>query len=275
MAVFLLLNIQCKKKKTTDDTYFGSKVMILGHKGMGTYYKIPGDTYESIVPAIGIGADGCEIDIHMTKDTVLILFHDALLNPHTTCNGRINELTLEEVKKCKYYGLKNMVFVCSAEEVFSKLPNITNYYFSFDCKLDQEVADFDLYQGQYLRAIKRLCDKYKMNDNVFLEGFEPFLLKAKELGLSNKLFLAGALSESNIEKASKDSLHGISSQMDDIELANSDLAHAKGLYIMAYTPYQYYLNIYAMRKNIDILQTDDPISILKQFDRYNYDYVIP
>ncbi len=58
LAFLGMLSVQCKKEKITDDTYFGSKVMILGHRGMGSYYKIPGDTYESIVPAIGIGADG-------------------------------------------------------------------------------------------------------------------------------------------------------------------------------------------------------------------------
>jgi len=271
----LLFNVQCKKEKITDDTYFGGKIMILGHRGMGAYYKIPGDTYESIVPAIGIGSDGCEIDLHLTKDTVLVLFHDHLLKPATTCEGAINEFTWEQLKECKYYGLKNMVFLSSAEEVFSKLPNITSYYFSFDCKLDTEVPNFDLYQGQFLRAIQRLCEKYNMSQNVLLEGGEYFLLNAQALGLSNKMFLSGALNEKNIEIASNNSFFGICSQMDDIEEIGAASAHAKNLRIMAYTPSNYYLNKYAIRKKIDILQTDDPISILKQFERFNYNYVIP
>ena len=44
---------------------------------------------------------------------------------------------------------------------------------------------------------------------------------------------------------------------------------------MAYSPYNYYFNKDAIRKNIDILQTDDPISILKLFQRFNYEYIIP
>src|SRR4051812_46249074 len=90
---FMLLHLTCKKEKVTDDTYFGSKVIILGHHGIGAYYKMPANTYESVVPAIGIGCDGCEIDVHLTKDSALILYHTHLLNPHTTCSGPINELT--------------------------------------------------------------------------------------------------------------------------------------------------------------------------------------
>src|SRR5688572_30490401 len=95
-ASFPFLFLQCKKEKLNDDTYFGSKVMILGHRGMGMNYKFPGNTLECIEPAIGIGSDGCEIDINLTKDTSLVLFHDHLLNPMTTCTTRIYELTLDE-----------------------------------------------------------------------------------------------------------------------------------------------------------------------------------
>ena len=276
LASFLILiNLQCKKEKINDDTYFGSKVIILGHHGIGAYYKIPSNTYESVAPAIGIGADGCEVDVHLTKDTALVLYHTHLLNPHTTCNGSIYESTLEEVLQCKYYGFKNNVFVCSADELFSKLPGLNNLYFSFDCKLDDDVPDIDLYRSQFIRAIKRLCDKYNMSEIVFLESLGPFLVKAKQMGLSNKLFLEGALSSSNIEFAINNSLFGISSQMDEIQIENSDIAHKKGLRIMAYTPYNYSRNKNAIKRGIDLLETDDPASILKEFNRFNYDYIIP
>jgi glycerophosphoryl diester phosphodiesterase len=60
----MLMNLSCsEKEQLSDDTFFGSKVMILGHRGMGENYKMPGNTYEAIAPAVAIGVDGCEIDI--------------------------------------------------------------------------------------------------------------------------------------------------------------------------------------------------------------------
>lgn len=107
MIFIVLVNIQCKEKiDYTDDSYFG-KVMILGHRGMGTLYKMPGNTYESIAPVIAIGADGSEVDIQMTKDSVLVLFHNPTLNANTTCTGRIYESTWEEIQQCKYYAIQN------------------------------------------------------------------------------------------------------------------------------------------------------------------------
>lgn len=78
----------------------------------------------------------------------------------------------------------------------------------------------------------------------------------------------------NINIAVKDTFFGLVSQIDDFEV-DADSAHVKGLYVMGYTPYNYYLNISMIRKKIDIVQTDDPISILKEFGRFNYEYVIP
>lgn len=272
---FFILSVQCKKEnEISDDTYFGGKLIILGHRGMGAYYKKPGNTYESIDPAINIGVDGCEVDVQITKDTVLVLMHDHLLNALTTCNGRVYETTWNELKECEYHSIDNNVFVYSVDEVFSRIGNLNNLYFSFDSKLDDETEDYILFQKQLLRAIKRICDKYNMSNNIFIEGNEQYLLLARSLGLTNKLFLSGILNETNIQIAKNDSFFGICSAMNSIEI-NTDIAHENGLYVMIYTPNNYYSNLIAVDNKIDILQTDDPISLLKLFDRFNYDYVIP
>ncbi|NCO55628.1 MAG: hypothetical protein GW876_09555 [Bacteroidetes bacterium] len=274
LSCTLLLFSRCNKDKITDDTYFGSKIMILGHKGMGSYYKRPGDTFESIFPAINIGADGCEVDVQITKDTVLILLHDGELNAMTTCNGRVYETTWEQVKQCKYYAFQNNIFVYSVDDIFSRLSNLNNLYFSFDSKLDEKIVDQELYQNQLLRAIKRICEKYNMSDNVFIEGKAPYLRRAQNVGLSNKLFLTGVINQANIDTALNNHFFGICTEMSNFEI-DADFAHEKGLYIMAYTPNNYYSNLIAINKKIDILQTDDPISILKLFNRFNNEYIIP
>jgi len=270
----MLLTTQCKKAKLSDDTFYNSKVMILGHRGMGQYYHKPGNTYESVYPATQIGADGCEIDIQLTRDSVLVLFHDHLLDGRTSGYGRVYEHSWAEVKGYKYLALQKDIYVNSADELFSKLPDIKHLYFSFDCELDDEAPDFTLYQAQYLRAVKRLCEKYGVSDNVMLEGGEDFLKAAQQQGLTNKLFLSKVLNEGTIDTAVANNFFGICCQVGDIGM-NTEMAHAKGLYVMAYTPYQYYLNRSAISKSVDILQTDDPMSILKLFNRFNYEYVIP
>jgi len=192
----------------------------------------------------------------------------------TSCAGRINEHTWDELKGCKYTAIKEDVLICSLDELFSKLPNVRNLCFSFDIQLDDQVPDIDLYQSQYIRALKNICEKYNGTENILIEAPKSFLVKAKSMGMTNKLFLSNALTQANIDTALKYSFFGLSSQMDDFEVS-ADVAHNSGLYVMGYSPYNYYLNVDAIKRKVDILQTDDPISILKHFERYNYDYIIP
>jgi glycerophosphoryl diester phosphodiesterase len=272
----LFLFAQCKEKEEyTDDTFSNSKVMVLGHRGMGTMYKMPGNTYQSVAPAVAIGLDGCEVDIQMTKDTVLVLYHDHLLNPATTCNGRIYESDWSDIKQCKYYAWENGIFINSVEDLFNKLPGLANLYFSFDCsKVDTDVEDLNLYKNQYLRAIRRLCNKYNMSNHIFLEGDVDLLQKAQSLGMTNELFLFSYLDNDAINAASINHFFGISTCLDWVKVP-VDSAHAKGLYVMVWSPNNLSQNKEVLKAKADIIQTDDPISILKLLNRFNYEYVIP
>lgn len=272
LSVFFLY--RCKKE-VSDNTYFGSKVIILGHKGMSSnYMKAPGDTYETIRNSLGMGADGCEVDVQITKDTVLVLFHDGTLNLTTTCSGKVYDQTWDDLRQCKYYAFENNIFINSVDSDFKKISNLTNYYFSFDCKIDDEVVDMDLYEAQFIRAIDRVCKKYNMSKNVFMEGPIGFLKKAKAMGIENKLFLIGELSEANIDSASTNGFFGLSSDQRYL-LESTEVAHNKGLRVMVYTPKTFYENKKVLEAKPDIIQTDDPISILKYLNRYDYEYIIP
>ncbi len=277
IACFMLIMLmQCKDKTVyTDDTYFGSKVIVLGHRGMGELYRMPGNTYEAIYPIRGIGADGAEVDIQMTHDSVLVLFHDHVMGDRTTCGGRVYEQDWADIQQCKYYALENNIYVNSVDDLFSKLPDLNNWYFSFDCgNVDNDVADTNAYRLEYLRAIKRLCEKYNMSDRVFLEGGKDVLLKAQQLGMTNKLFYYEGLTSSTIDYAASSHFFGFTTSFPWL-FDNVELAHQRGLYVMLWSPNNDAQNKEALKQKVDIIQTDDPIDLLRLLNRYNYDYVIP
>jgi glycerophosphoryl diester phosphodiesterase len=276
IGLLMLLFIQCKKKEVySDDSYFGHKVIVLGHRGMGMMYRMPGNTYEAIYPVKEIGADGAEVDVQLTRDSVLILFHEHLLSERTACSGRVYEQDWAEIKQCKYFALGNNIFINSIDELFSHLTDLQNWYFAFDCSnLDNDVADPELYRNQYVRAIKRLCDKYGMSDRVFIEGEKDLLLKAQQLGLTNKLFYNAGLTASEIDFAAANHFFGFSTSKEWL-YDNVDLAHQKGLYVMLWSPNDDKENKDALKLKADIVQTDDPIDMLRYLNRFNYDYIIP
>ncbi len=73
-------------------------VLVVGHRGAKGYE--PENTLASFERAIALGADAIELDIHLTKDNVPIVLHDATLNRTTNGRGRVCGKTLAEVRRC-------------------------------------------------------------------------------------------------------------------------------------------------------------------------------
>lgn len=71
--------------------------LIFAHRGSkGTH---PENTLAAFKEAVRVGADGIELDIHLTKDQQLVVIHDETVDRTTDGFGEINQLTLKEIKK--------------------------------------------------------------------------------------------------------------------------------------------------------------------------------
>jgi glycerophosphoryl diester phosphodiesterase len=274
MLFALIFFWSCKKEfKNGDDTVFGSKVMILGHAGMGQTYYMPSNTYESVSAAISVGCDGSEIDIQMTRDSVLVAFHDDNLSMVTDGNGKIISRDWAYVSNCRYKLAIEPVYVNSLDELLGKIHNRKELYFSLDMKLATGQPDQEAYEYCVMRAIKRICEKYDMEDMIFIEGPASFLDKAKELGMQNMLFL---FTDHVADPAgmAKEKYDGILHYMDITDEQMED-AHKSGLFVMLYNPVNAAENDDVLGKRPDIIQTDDPRSILKALNRYDYEDAVP
>jgi glycerophosphoryl diester phosphodiesterase len=73
------------------------KTKILAHRGASTL--APENTLEAFRLAIEQGADGIELDVHLTKDGEIAVFHDLTLERMTNGTGRICDYTMAELKK--------------------------------------------------------------------------------------------------------------------------------------------------------------------------------
>ena len=86
----------CKKKSFQINNLNGGQIEILGHGGSGYADLYPIDTKESVFNCLNLGADGSEMDVQLTKDNVLVLFHDEDLSLNTNMTGLIRQYTFEE-----------------------------------------------------------------------------------------------------------------------------------------------------------------------------------
>ena len=80
LSIFLFSSCQ---KEIFDINNLNGDILVIGHGGMGVSHSYPINTFESIMHCINLGTDGTEIDVQMTKDGVLVAFHDKELSNKT------------------------------------------------------------------------------------------------------------------------------------------------------------------------------------------------
>ncbi|OGO88958.1 MAG: hypothetical protein A2Y15_09100 [Clostridiales bacterium GWF2_36_10] len=70
---------------------------IWAHRGASIY--APENTLPAFILASRLGADGIELDIHITKDKQVVVCHDHTIDRTSNGTGVITEMTLEELKQ--------------------------------------------------------------------------------------------------------------------------------------------------------------------------------
>jgi glycerophosphoryl diester phosphodiesterase len=74
-----------------------AKLLVAAHRGQ--WREAPENSLAAIDEAINDGAEIVETDVRLTRDGVPILMHDATVDRTTNGKGRVDEMTLAEIKK--------------------------------------------------------------------------------------------------------------------------------------------------------------------------------
>lgn len=79
-----------------------NKTLKIGHRGANGFE--PENTLISFEKAIAMGADGIELDVHLSLDGHLVVIHDETIGRTTNGKGVVNQLTLAELKSFRING---------------------------------------------------------------------------------------------------------------------------------------------------------------------------
>jgi glycerophosphoryl diester phosphodiesterase len=88
------------------------RVLRIGHRGAAGH--APENTLSAIQKGIALGVDFVEIDVRRTADGVLVALHDETVNRTTNGKGRVDRLSLQDVKK---FNAGNGEHIPTLEEV--------------------------------------------------------------------------------------------------------------------------------------------------------------
>ncbi len=74
-----------------------NKTKVMAHRGASAY--APENTLQAFTKAMEMGADGLELDVHLSKDGHLVVIHDEKINRTSNGRGAIKDYTLAELKE--------------------------------------------------------------------------------------------------------------------------------------------------------------------------------
>lgn len=87
------------------------KFVIYAHRGASEYY--PENTLSSFAAGVDMGANGIETDVQISKDGVLMIYHDDTMTAKTGFAGSICDYTYEELRaarvKNEKYGREDVL----------------------------------------------------------------------------------------------------------------------------------------------------------------------
>lgn len=269
LFAILFVVSSCQKEDFDIINLNNNKISVLGHGGMGIGQIYPMNSYESILNCLSLGADGTELDVQMTKDSVLVAFHDGSLDNSTNNSGQIfnkewNEISNTTYKDPPYTNYK----LITLDELFSNIANQTEYIFFLDCKNFNPDTSLS-YLNTFNNALIRIIDKYNLANNVYIEFKRKDLIKSlisKRPDL--KIFVYSDF-DLALKIVNEFQLQGITNSVDKISKEEVLKAHENGTMIAVFNTHSKSRNIEAIEKNVDFIQTDRLKHLIKQL-KYNF-----
>lgn len=152
-------------------------VIVVSHRGDWRNY--PENSLGAIESVIRMGVDIVEIDLKLTKDSVLVLSHDYTCNRMTTGRGDISTMTYDSLAT---FNLK------TAHNVAIPGTRITTFQEALEVCKDRIVINVD--QGyQYYDLVVKLTDALDMTDQILIKGKKAREVVAREMAGSRMMYM--------------------------------------------------------------------------------------
>ena len=158
-----------------------NKTIVIAHRA--DWRNAPENSLKAIQSCIDMGVDVVELDIRMTKDSTLVIMHDAQVDRTTNGKGLVKELTLDSLKSLRLLTKKNGSVteyqVATLKEVLAL------------CK-DKIVIDFDVKGAPMDLLLAEINEFGSMNQSLFL-GYTNYQETTERMGdeLPNVIYAVG------------------------------------------------------------------------------------
>lgn len=145
--------------------------IVLGHRGASGY--APENTLEAFKLAMEMGADGFELDVHLSKDGELVVIHDETVDRTTDGTGFVGEMTLAELKAldaCNHKEAYKGAKIPTLAEVYDLIRD-TNHIVNVEIKTD------NIFYPQLEEKVLALEKEKGMEGRIVYSSFNHYTVK--------------------------------------------------------------------------------------------------
>lgn len=154
------------------DRFYSGGMLVLGHRGASA--DAPMNTLPAFELAAKQGADGIELDVHLSKDGALIVLHDFTVDHTTNGTGLARDMTLSEIKALdagyKFGETFTGTRIPTLDEVFE---HVGNQFRIINVEIKSETEDTDGVEQATVDCILR----HNMASRVIVSSFNPLALR--------------------------------------------------------------------------------------------------
>jgi glycerophosphoryl diester phosphodiesterase len=240
-----------------------SHPLVVAHRGSSAY--APENTLAAFNLAAEQGADAVELDVDLTRDGQVIVLHDATIDRTTNGQGRVADLTLEEIRRVDAGAWKDAAFKDERVPLLQEVLEAVGQRLLINI----EIKGKSLRNHGVEAQVAALIEQHGLIDRVIISSFNPFALRRiKQIeprlacGLlyapDLPIFLRHAWLASLIPNLN--ARHPHHSQ---VTRAKVDQFHAQGLAVNVWTVNQAGLALEMEQAGVDGIIGDDPVLILQ------------
>ncbi|MCB9230315.1 MAG: glycerophosphodiester phosphodiesterase [Bacteroidia bacterium] len=247
----------------------GGRPLVLGHAGRGFVSMnngIPPNSMAALIRGIEAGhADGIEMDVQMSGDSVPILFHGDVLENSTDCFGCPEEFTVEEIVECRYnqtlsarlgdYPLVKLEDAMTYFATWPKPPLFSlNIKVNTACPMTRSAA----YNRRLAAELVKLIHQFDAHDWTLVEcPSVEMLLEVQKLDPDITIMVDGDDFDHDFPRVIEYNLDGIVAKVQSLSREQVQTFHDAGKQVVFYGIQIRRDAIEALEKGADQLQCDD------------------
>ncbi len=146
-----------------------SQPLIYGHRGARAH--APENTLPSFQTAFDMGADGIELDVHMSKDGCLVVIHDFTLERTTDGHGSVSDFTAAELARLDAGSHYSPAFAGAGVPTLEEALDL-----AAGRSVNVEIKSMDPFGGPEADAVAALIRSRNLYDAVIVSSFNPVTL---------------------------------------------------------------------------------------------------